>query len=68
MFFHYSFKSIIDFCHSNNIFVLEDGAQSIGVFNEEGIHSSISGDIGVISFFADWVEGQPIHLVYLKTN
>ena len=49
----HSFKSIIDFCHSNNIFVLEDGAQSIGVFNEEGIHSSISGDIGVISFFAD---------------
>ena len=46
----HSFKSIIEFCHSNNIFVLEDGAQSIGVFNDEGIHSSISGDIGVISF------------------
>ena len=49
----HSFKSIIDYCRSKNIFVLEDGAQSLGVFNEDGLHSSISGDIGVISFFAD---------------
>ncbi len=47
-----SVKPIVDYCKNKNIYVLEDSAQAIGVFNN-GVHSGTYGDMGVISFFAD---------------
>lgn len=43
---------IIKFANDNNLLVIEDAAQSIGV-RYKGRHCGTMGDIGVISFFAD---------------
>ena len=43
---------IMDFARANNLMVIEDAAQAMGVYYKEQ-HCGTFGDIGVISFFAD---------------
>ena len=45
-------EEIRDFCIDNNLYLLEDAAQALGVANEN-THCGNFGDVGTFSFFAD---------------
>ena len=42
----------IKFCRNKNVKVIEDSAQSLGSYYEDGIHIGLKGDIGSFSFSA----------------
>ena len=46
-----NYKKLKKICRKKNIYLIEDAAQSIGSYNDEGINSGNIGDIACFSFF-----------------
>ena len=46
----YGIEKLKAFCNQNNIFIIEDSAQSLGSYYPDGTHIGLKGDIGSFSF------------------
>lgn len=46
-------NELVEFCNSNEILLIEDAAQTIGITDNAGKHCGTFGDIGTFSFYAD---------------
>lgn len=46
-------EEVAIFCKNNNLLLIEDGAQTLGIKSLQGKHCGTFGDIGTLSFYAD---------------